>query len=392
MADQKLTELATAATANNADLMYIVQSSASKKIAVSSLVSSIAILLNDTSSFATKAFVTSTLFTITSPDNYWNVDPSRTDTYTADGSLAAPFKTITAALNYIENRITSNLLTINISGSIVDNPQFVVLKSSTTEDVTLTRGHVYIIGETPDAGHVPIWIHGHVTITPATSGITALTVNHYGLFNVAVIPTGAYHGIEFNGTNAGKVYLQGVYVYQGNASKSCMYSNNTGSVSGSTSRMEILDCTVGRESGSTYLIDVQRGYAKIDKLETNGTGQVLNFANAATGTMTFSSIDANTGAVVTLSGTTQFGMGSCILNNTGTAANTHGVAMSGSASMQFGVCTFNIPVGDGSNRAIYAATSANTVLYTSPIFQYGSTNKISTAAALVPLTTTFTAV
>jgi hypothetical protein len=65
--------------------------------------------------------------------------------------------------------------------------------------------------------------------------------------------------------------------------------------------------------------------------------------------------------------------------------------MSGSASMQFGVCTFNIPAGDGSNRAING-TGTNTVLYADPIFQYGSTNKISTAITLVPLTKTFTAV
>jgi hypothetical protein len=65
--------------------------------------------------------------------------------------------------------------------------------------------------------------------------------------------------------------------------------------------------------------------------------------------------------------------------------------MSGTATMQFGVCTFNVPVGDGSNRAI-KGTSTNMVLYSGPIFQYGSTDKISTAIILVPLDTTFTAV
>jgi hypothetical protein len=84
-------------------------------------------------------------------------------------------------------------------------------------------------------------------------------------------------------------------------------------------------------------------------------------------------------------------MGEVILNNTGAGSDTHGITMSGSASMQFGVCTFNIPVGDGSNRAING-TGTNTVLYADPIFQYGSTNKISTAITLVPLTKTFTAV
>jgi hypothetical protein len=281
-------------------------------------------------------------------DNRWYVDPSRTDISAgaSTGSLNNPFLSITAALAYIEARIADGSLTIDISGTVVDNPQFIILTSSTTENVTLTRGHVYIVGDTPDAGHVPIWIHGHVTITPSSTD--GVNVNRFGLFHVAVIPTGAYHGIEINGSNACKVYLEDTYVYQGNSSKSCVYSNNTGS----GSRVELLGCTMGRDTGSTYLIDIQRGYCKIENLETNGAGQVLNQANDSTGTMLSSSIDANTGAVVTLSGTAQWGMGNCILNNTSTAANSYGVTMSGTASMQFGMVTFNVPTAQATNRAI----------------------------------------
>jgi hypothetical protein len=102
-------------------------------------------------------------------------------------------------------------------------------------------------------------------------------------------------------------------------------------------------------------------------------------------------VDANTGSIITLSGTAQFGMGNCILNNTSSAANSHGVTMSGTASIQFGVCTFNIPAAQATNRAINGV-AGNVVLYTGPVFQYGTTNKISTAITLIPLTTTFTAV
>jgi hypothetical protein len=322
-------------------------------------------------------------------DNRWYVDPSRIDipVGASTGSLNNPFLSITAALSYIEARIADGSLTINISGSVVDNPQFIILTSSTTENVTLTRGHIFIIGDTPDAGHVPIWIHGHVTVTPSVSGATALNVNHFGLFHVAVIPSGAYHGIEINGSNACKVYLEDTYVYQGNDTVACVYANNTGT----GSRVELLNCTMSRDNGSGYLINIQRGYCKIENLETNGVGQVLNQANDSTGTMLNSSIDANTGAVVTLSGTVQWGMGTCILNNTGSAANTYGVTMSGTATMQFGVCTFNIPSAQATNRAI-KGIAGNTVLYTNPVFQYGTCDKISTAITLIPLDTTFTAV
>jgi hypothetical protein len=321
-------------------------------------------------------------------DNRWYVDPSRTDINpaSATGNITNPFLTITAALAYIEARIADGTLVINMSGTVVDNPQFVVLTSSTTEDVVLTRGHVYIIGDTPDAGHVPIWIHGHVTITPG-SATDQVNVNRFGLFHVAVITADAYHCVEINGSNACKVFLEDAYLYQSNSAKSCVYANNTGT----GSRVELVDCHMSRDSGSTYLVDIQRGYCKIQNLETNGQGQAINFANDATGTITGSTIDAGIGNVITLSGTVQFGMGECILNNTSAAANTYGVAMSGTSTMQFGVCTFNIPAAQATNRAINGV-AGTVVLYTGAIFQYGTCAKISTAITLIPLVTAFTAV
>ena len=323
---------------------------------------------------------------VNNSDNVWNVDPTRTDTYTADGSLLKPYKSITAALAAIEARIAAGTLTnfdATSTSTIFLNPQFIILSGSTTENVTLTRGHIYIIGQTPNAGHVPVWITGNITITP---GAVNKNTNDFGIFNVAVLATGA-HGITVNGTNPARVYLEGVYVYANTSGYSCVYMTN----SGATTKLEMTDCTMSRANGSTYLIDVQNGYCKIDNLETNGTGQVLNYANASTGTLLNSVIDADTGAVITLSGTAQFGMGNCILNNTSTAANSYGVTMSDTATMQFGVCTFNIPAAQATNRAING-TATNMVLYSGPIFQYGSTNKISTAITLIPLATTFTAV
>ena len=322
-------------------------------------------------------------------DSRWYVDPSRTDInpVSATGNFANPFLSITAALVYIEARIADGSLVLNISGAVVDNPQFIILKSSTTENVALTRGNVFIVGDTPDAGHVPIWINGYVTVTPADSGGNAINVNRFGLFNVAVKTDSATHAIQVTGVNPSKLYIEDVYVYQNDATKSCVYADNTGT----GSRVEIGDCTFARASGSVYLIDIQRGFCSINNLETNGIGQVLNMANDSTGNMLRSGIEADTGAVVTLSGSAQWGMGVSIITNTGTGANTYGISMSGTATMQFGVCTFNIPAAQATNRAINGV-AGNVVLYSGPIFQYGTTDKISSAITLIPLDTTFTAV
>ena len=319
-------------------------------------------------------------------DNRWYVDPSRTDINPAasTGNVNNPFLTITAALAYIEARIADGTLSnFDPTAGIVLNPQFIILISSTVENITLTRGHIYIVGETPNAGHVPIWIRGTVTITP---GAVVKNTNDFGLFHVAVIASGA-HVITVNGTNPARVYFEDVYAYANTSGYSCVYMTN----SDVTTKLELTDCTVGRAGGSTYLIDVQSAYCKIDNLETNGTGQALNYANASSGTLLNSVIDADTGSNVTLSGTVQFGMGNCILNNTSTAANTYGVTMSGTASMQFGVCTFNVPAAQATNRAINGV-AGNVVLYSGIIFQYLTCDKISTAITLIPLDTTFTAV
>jgi hypothetical protein len=231
---------------------------------------------------------------------------------------------------------------------------------------------------------VPIWIQGHVTITP---GGATKNINDFGLFHVGVLPTGAFHGVKITGSAACRVYVEDVYVYQGTNGYSCVYMDN----SDVTTKLELVNCTVSREGGSTHLVDIQSAYCKIDNLETNGVGQALNFANASTGTMLNSVIDAGVGAVITLSGTVQFGMGNCILNNTSAAANSYGVSMSGTASIQFGVCTFNVPAAQATNRAI-KGVAGNVVLYSGPIFQYGTCDKISTAITLLALDTTFTAV
>jgi hypothetical protein len=322
-------------------------------------------------------------------DSRWYVDPSRTDInpVSATGNFANPFLSITAALVYIEARIADGSLVLNISGAVVDNPQFIILKSSTTENVALTRGNIFIIGDTPDAGHVPIWINGYITVTPADSSGNAINVNRFGLFNVAVKTNSANHAIQVTGVNPSKLYIEDVYAYQNDATKSCVYADNTGT----GSRVEIGDCTFARDSGSVYLIDIQRGFCSINNLETNGIGQVLNMANDSTGNMLRSGLESDTGAVVTLSGSAQWGMGVSIITNTGTGANTYGISMSGTATMQFGVCTFNIPAAQATNRAINGVAS-NVVLYSGPIFQYGTTDKISSAITLIPLDTTFTAV
>jgi hypothetical protein len=145
MADQKLTELARATAANNADLMYIVQSNASKRIAVSSLVSSIAVLVN--SSYATIAYVSDALIpyatkaSVTAALTSYTTNANLTSTlslYATDIELAAAITTSNAALtatllSYASNaNLTATLL------SYATNANLTSTLASYTTNVNLT--------------------------------------------------------------------------------------------------------------------------------------------------------------------------------------------------------------------------------------------------------------
>jgi hypothetical protein len=312
--------------------------------------------------------------------NRWYVDPALSS---GNGTILRPFNSIAKALEHIEALIARGSLSITANDGLVDNPQFIILRSATYEDVVLTRGNVFLCGESPNAGHIPIWIHGTVTVTPNES--FDIDGNRFGLYHISILPPlGTSHCIEFNGSNPAKLYLEDVYAYQADSSKSCVLSNNTGT----GSRIDMIDCTMSRANGFQCLIDIQRGLCNISNLETNGIGQVLNFANDSRGTVIRSVLDSDGGAVITLGDTVQFGMGEVILNNTG-IADSYGVYMTDDATMQFGVCTFNI-ANYTSNRAILGEDDQD-VLYANVIFQAGSTNT-SEMVTLTPLNTTFTTV
>jgi hypothetical protein len=131
MADQKLSDLASASTVGSADLLYVVQGGVSKKAAVSSLVSSIAVLVS--SSYATIAYVTDALIpyatkaSVTAALTSYTTNANLTSTlslYATDIELAAAITTSNAALtatllSYTTNaNLTATLLSYTTNANL----------------------------------------------------------------------------------------------------------------------------------------------------------------------------------------------------------------------------------------------------------------------------------
>ena len=112
--------------------------------------------------------------------NQYFVDPARTDTYTSTGTILKPFKTITAAQAAIETAITAG--TITLAGS---NPVYIILTGNITENITMSRGHVFLVGFNSTI-HAPIYLNGTITISGSATGSGSIDANHFSLQGLAI--------------------------------------------------------------------------------------------------------------------------------------------------------------------------------------------------------------
>ena len=109
MADQKLSELTLATGAVSSDLLYVVQGATSKKIAFSSVLSSISALIN-ISAYATKTFVTGELTSYTTNASL----TSTLNSYTTNANLTSTLASFTVSkLQY-----SSLTVQLDSSGSV----------------------------------------------------------------------------------------------------------------------------------------------------------------------------------------------------------------------------------------------------------------------------------
>lgn len=309
----------------------------------------------------------------TPPDNHWYVNPARTDTYTSTGSVAAPYKTVGAALSAIQNALQTGIVSFTDNGDSIANPQFVILQSSTTENIGLTTGHIYIQGDTTSGSQMPIWIYGTVTINPT---VGSLYQNRFGLSNLGIVNTGSNpgigttHSLIVTGSAPLRCYLNDCNIIAGSTGNQAIFMDNSGT--GTQLYAEVQQLSRAGTSGTDYVVKVSKGYAFFSNCSTGGSTATFNVSGTGTLQIQYSKIESAGEACVKVDGGTAIVTSTSLTNTVG-----HGVSMTAGTLVTINNY-FDIPTSPATNRAI-AGVSGVTVLHSNTVVAFGKTTKYSTA-------------
>jgi hypothetical protein len=291
--------------------------------------------------------------------NQYFVDPARTDTYTSTGTINKPFKTIAAAQNAIELAIVAG--TINPAES---NPVYIILTGNITENVTMTRGHVFLVGFNSTI-HAPIYLNGTVTISGSATGTGAIDANHFSLQGLAISAPTQKACVHFTGANAQRLFVKDLWL--------TARGNQTGStpLTDAGGYGIYADCTGYRASPASNSVI----HGSDIKVSHTGTGDVYCFKIGQQGVAATVSADF---ASVETSGATQVGAVSsgCLLAFTGSELDANGAVCL--ESYGTGVLSVNNSTvsnaASGESYGIWLHTSGGAALVTNTIMDIESSN------------------
>ena len=309
------------------------------------------------------------------------VDFLRTDTYIASGSRNYPFRTL--ALAY-----ASALASVSDT-----NPKIIVLLSGNTiaENITFTKGHIFLVGENSSGTHAPILFTGSLTFTGPNASISS---NHFAITGIELIGVSGVDVLTFSGSYPQRLFMRDVWITaNGSAHGITMTNSGTGSV------LHTNDCKFSHNgSGHYHCLNITAGTANIDTSESSGsTVGVIGILNGSCNITSSDITSAGDYAIDVYAGGVLSVANSKI---TTTAANSIGISLSHATAVAIvGNISFSVPASATTGRAISGvATSAPFglyygVMYFLPDGVGGTTNsKITSVMARTPISTTITLV
>ena len=291
-----------------------------------------------------------------------------------NGSFNSPFNTLQDGYNAASLLVTSS------------NYIFIVLlngnTAATTETVTFSKGHIFLIGDISSGTHAPIVFYANlIFIGPNVS----ISENHFAIQGIELIGSSGTAVITFSGTYPQKLFLKDVWV-TANGNIHGVTMTNTGT--GSTVHCNELKLS-HNGSGHYHCINISAGIANLDALETSGAnvpaigidGGTCNLRNSEIECGGTYAIDVYAGGVLTMANTMV----------TTTAATSDGIILRASGAIAIvGTSTFRVPSGVATNRAI-SGIAGSLLYYSNLYFLPGYTDKISSAitSTVIDSTPTF---
>lgn len=324
------------------------------------------------------------------PTNQFFVDPNREDTYVANGSIVTPFKTVAEAQAAIDALITA--------GTILpaeDNPIFIRIQGSLTENISLTKGHIFLVGENGSI-HAPIYVFGTITVNGADTTTSALDNNHFSIQGLTIAPGGSNNGIVFTGANAQRLSLENMWVQVGGTGTGIL-CNNTGVrlSDGAKSRCHGSQIKVSHNgTGDVYCFNIVKGTADFTLVETSGATQVAAVQAGATLAFSQSELDANGETCLEVYGNGTLAVTQSTISNNFGATECYGVWLHDAGGVaSVGQCLFQVSATNANSRAVHGVLGS-ALYYAYNAFFPGTTDTIDAVmgAGIVPIDTAFTAV
>jgi hypothetical protein len=325
------------------------------------------------------------------PTNQFFVDPNRTDVYIANGSIMYPFKTIAAAQTAINDLLAAGAI---IATEL--NPVFIRLQGSITENVTLTKGHIYLVGENGSI-HAPIYLTGTITVNGSDTTTSALDKNHFSIQGITVAPGGNNNGIVFTGLNAQRLSLENMWVQVGGTGTGILCNNTGVRVSdGAKSRCHGSQIKVSHNgSGDVYCFDIVAGTADFSLVETSGATQVGAVRTGATLSFAQSELDANGETCLEAYGTGILSVTQSVISNSFGSTACYGIWLHDVGSVaNVGQSLFQVSSTNANSRAVLGIAGTAFYYAYNAYYPGAYTDKVSAAigAGLIPVDTAFTTV
>jgi hypothetical protein len=325
------------------------------------------------------------------PTNQFFVDPNRTDSYVANGSIITPFKTISAAQTAINNLIAEG---VTIATEL--NPAFIRLQGAVTEDVTLTKGHIFLVGENGSIAN-PIYLIGTITVNGDDTSASALDNNHFSIQGITVLPNGSNNGIVFTGSNAQRLSLENIWVQVGGTGTGILCNNTGVRISdGFKSRCYGTQIKISHTgSGNIYCFNIVKGSADFTFVDTSGATKVAVVQTGATLAFVQSQLNAKNEACLEVYGTGILSVTQSSISNLFGSTACYGIWLHDIGSVaNVGQSLFQVSSANINSRAVHGILGTAFFYAYNAYYPGAFTDKVDAVigAGLIPVDTSFTTV
>jgi len=282
------------------------------------------------------------------------IDFLRTDSYTEIGSRQYPFKRLSLAYDLAALTVTDS------------NPKILVLISGNVipENITFTKGHIFLVGENSSGTHAPIVFTGSLTFSGIAGSISS---NHFAIAGIQLLGVSGVDVVTFSGSNPQRLFIKDVWITANGGCHGITMVNTD-----STSTLHANDCKFSHNgSGHFHCLNITKGTANIDTSESSGaTVGIIGVQNGSCNITSSDiqsggsyAIDIYTNGVVTVANSK--------ITTTATDISTCGISFAAATAIGVvGNVSFSVPTAIANSRAI-ACSVASTFgygLYYGPLY------------------------